>query len=238
MRRILCEQCVIRGRSVVQDIPVAELDAFRTYAMSSLYRRRQVVFHEGTQATGLYILCHGAVKLYQSDRFGRDHILGVLGAGAVLGEMPIGPDVCYAASAEALTDAQLCYLPRDGLTQLIHRYPAFGVRIIEALSTELSNARRRVRGLALKSAESRLAEWVLDMVEHTGEPTPNGAMRVPLEYSRREIAEMIGVSTETAIRLLGRLKQRQAITTSQGELVVTDSTKLRRLATQDSIDAA
>ncbi len=65
----------------------------------------------------------------------------------------------------------------------------------------------------------------------------NGSTKLTLNYSRRELAEMIGVSPETEIRLLCRLKTKRALTTRRRELIITDSEQLARLANQDSINA-
>ena len=237
MRQIDCEHCAIRTQGVIQDLPVEELDAFHRCGVSSLYKQRQVIFHEDTPATGLYILCRGAVKLYQSDRFGRQYTLDIAAPGDVLGEIPADPTACYSTSAEALTDSQLCYLPREPLVAFIQQHPMTGVRLLEALSKTVSTARTRVRALALKRAESRLAELLMQLAQAGGEATANGGTKLTLNYSRRELAEMIGVSPETAIRLLGRLKNKRAITTRRRELVITDSEKLARLANHDSITA-
>jgi CRP-like cAMP-binding protein len=237
MRKIDCEHCAIRTQSVIKDLPIDQLDAFRATGMSSLYKARQVIFHEDTPAAGLYILCHGAVKLYQSDRFGRQHTLDIAAPGDVLGELPVDPESTYSTSAEALTDSQLCYLPRERLVEFIQKHPMTGVRLLEAFSKSVTIARKRVRALALKRAESRLAELLVQLADAAGEPMGNGNTRLTLGYSRREIAEMIGVSPETAIRLLGRLKSKHAITTRHRELIITDAEKLGRLANHDSINA-
>lgn len=237
MRKTECEHCNMRGRSILKDVPADKLPAFRGCSTTMLYRRRQVIFHEGTPASGLYILCRGAVKLYQSDRFGHDHILHVATAGDILGELPMDATEPYSVSAEAITDAQLCFLPRDGLVKFIQESPMTGVRLIEALSKSVSTAHKKVRALALKRAENRLAELLLQLAEATGASNGDGATHIKLDYTRRELAEMIGVSTETAIRLLGSLKRRHAISVQRRELVITDPEKLARLANHDEVAA-
>ncbi len=235
MRKITCENCAIRSVSVVADLPDDKLDEFRSCGASAIYKPRQVVFHEGTPAGGLYIVCHGAVKLYQSDRFGRDYILGVASPGDVLGEMPLDPNEPYSVSAEALTETQLCYLPRERLVQFIQIHPMTGVRLIAALSKALSAARRKARDLALKRAETRLAELLNQLARTAVDSSSNGEMSFRLGYSRREVAEMIGVSTETAIRLLARLKRKKIIAGTQREIVITDLERLSRLATHGDL---
>jgi CRP/FNR family transcriptional regulator, polysaccharide utilization system transcription regulator len=233
MRIIPCEQCSIRSKSIAADIPADNLHEFRACTVLGFYRRRQVIFQEGTPANGLYIVCRGAVKLCQSDRFGREHILAVAEPGDVLGELPPDPAEPYSLSAEALTDTQVCFLPREHLSAFLRLHPTVGVHLVEALSKALSTARKKVRALALKPAESRLGELLLQLA---GRPeAANGHQRIALAYSRREIAEMIGVSTETAIRLLAQLKRKRAIEVQHRNVVITDLAKLRRLANRDSI---
>jgi len=235
MRKMLCETCQLRGRSVVCDLPLEVLADFRAAGTTVIYRPRQVIFSEGSPAVGLYVICHGAVKLYHSDRFGRDHILEIAEPGAVLGELSLDDMPNQSVSAEAIAESQLCFLPRERLIGFLQRYPAASVRLIAALSRELASARRKVRDLALKGAESRLASLLLQLAHANGDSTPGG--RLQLRYTRRDLAEMIGVSTETAIRLLGRLKQKHAINLERREVIISDTEKLTKLANYDETDA-
>jgi len=228
VRKISCDQCALRATSCIASEHLEEFDAS---GVTALYRRRQVVFHEGTPAEGLYVLCHGAVKLHQSDRFGREHILGIAEPGDILGELPLENGETYSVSAEALSESQLCYLPRARLVKYIRDHPMAGVKLIAALSKALSAARRKAGDLALKRAEVRLAELLVGFAARGGE-TRDGSTHVTLAYSRREIAEMLGVSTETAIRLLGGLRRKKMLRTESRKLVIADLERLKRLADQ------
>lgn len=232
MRRITCQQCTIRDLTCIADLPTDDLGEFQTCGVSGLYKPRQVIFHEGTPASGLYVLCHGTVKLYQSDRFGRDYIIDVMTPGAVVGELALDDGDVYSASAEALTEAQLSFLPRERLVRFIERHPHTGVRLIAALSKALAATRRKAGELALKRADARLADLLLRLAAHAPHAAGNGAgpPRIALTYSRRELAEMIGVSTETAIRLLSKLKSNRMIALHDHEIVISDLERLTRLA--------
>ncbi len=234
MRKIQCETCAVRSRCLVSDLPAQALQDFRAATASAVYKPRQVVFTEGSPATGLYLLCHGAVKLYHSDRFGHDHILEVTGPGAVLGELPADPEQRLSVSAETLSESQLCFLPRERLPAFLRDYPKSGMHLIAALSGELAAARRKVRDLALKSAEGRLAGLLVELARGSTPTSPANGTRV--RYKRRELAEMVGVSTETAIRLLSKLKHKRAITTAGRDIVIHDFQKLRQLAHYDDTE--
>ncbi len=233
MRKLQCETCPVRGEGSVCDLPPEVMADFRAVGTSSLYKPHQVVFTEGNPSAGLYLVCHGNIKLYHSDRFGRDHILEIAGPRSVLGEFTIEPDQPLSISAETLTETQLCFLPRERLVQFLHAHPATGVRLLQALSRELATARRKVRDLALKRAESRLAALLLQLARGDSDDQPE-PMR--LRHTRRELAEMIGVSTETAIRLLAKLRQEHAISINRRDIVISDVTKLSKIANYDDAD--
>jgi CRP-like cAMP-binding protein len=214
------------------DLPLDDLGEFQACRVAGLYKPRQVIFHEGTPAGGLYVLCQGTVKVYQSDRFGRHFIIDVVTPGSVLGELGSDDDEPYSASAEALTESQLAFLPRERLVCFLERHPKTAVRLVAALSKALAEARRKAGDLALKRADARLAHLLLRFAEDARRDgaAGDGPTRIRLAYSRRELAEMIGVSTETAIRLLGRLNRDRLIATYDGEVMITDVERLSRLA--------
>jgi CRP-like cAMP-binding protein len=235
MRRISCQECRVRHLTCIADLRIDEVGEFQGCAVTGLYKPRQVIFHEGTPASGLYVLCQGAVKLFQSDRFGREFIVDVATPGAVLGELGLEESDTYSASAEALTDAQLSFLPRGRLARFIERHPQTGVRLVATLSQALARARRKAGELALKRADARLADLLLHLADGA---VGHGPTRIRLTYSRRELAEMIGVSTETAIRLIGKLKRSRMIATDGGEVVITDVERLTRLAQHAALEGA
>lgn len=231
MRRISCESCTARSHSLVCDVPADVLGDLRAAGTAMLYRPRQVIFGEGTPSSALFLVCHGAVKLYHSDRFGRDHILEIAGPGALIGELSLDDGDAMSVSAEALTEAQVSSFPRERLAAFMQRHPETGVRFMAALSRELAVARRKARDLALKGAESRLAGLLLQLARAAGDVGPGQPLG--LRYSRRELAEMIGVSTETAIRLLAALKRKGAIRSDGRDVVLADVDRLVRIAQHD-----
>jgi CRP-like cAMP-binding protein len=236
MRRIACEQCPVRDASVAGGLPLTLLDGFRACTNVATYKPRQLLFHEGAPAAGFYVLCHGAVKLYQSDRFGRDYILDIVRPGDLLGEVGTEDGAAYSTSAEAMVESQASFLSRQHLARFLELHPTAGLRLVSALGTALARARRKTRDLAFKSAEGRLAELLIQLTDGAATAGSPGGLRMSLAYSRREIAEMIGVSPETAIRLLGRLRDRCVLSLEHRHLAIHDIDRLRRIARHADVD--
>lgn len=226
-----CESCPVRGHGVVCDLPLDTLADFRAAGTTTVYRPRQVIFAEGQPAPGLYVVCSGAVKLYHVDRFGREHVLDVVQPGAVVGEIALDRSQQVSVTAEAMSESQLSFIPGQSLPRFLERHPEAGMRMLVALSQALARAQRRVRELALKGAEGRLATLLLELAGAEDQPV---AVQPPrLRYKRRELADMIGVSTETAIRLLTKLKTKGVLASEGRDIVVRDIDQLRKIANQD-----
>jgi CRP-like cAMP-binding protein len=211
---------------VVCELPLEALADLRAAGTAAVYRKHQVVFAEGQPAPGLYVVCSGAVKLYHSDRFGREHVVDVVLPGAVIGEVSLDHAGRASVSAETVAESQLLVVPNDALPALLQRHPEAGMRMLVALSQALGRTQRKLRDLALKGAESRLAGLLVELGGgEEGKPLP--------PYKRRELADMVGVSTETAIRLLAKLKTKGVVGSEGREIVIRDCERLRRIASHD-----
>jgi DNA-binding transcriptional regulator LsrR (DeoR family) len=68
-----------------------------------------------------------------------------------------------------------------------------------------------------------------------GDDAERSAAADPLQprFTRRELAEMIGVSTETAIRLLAKLRRKGVIAVRGRDIRITDRERLARIAQHD-----
>lgn len=234
MRKISCDACRVRQSDGLCGLPTEEFGEFRQVASRLVFRPRQVVFTEAMPATGLYLVCHGTLKVYHADRFGHEHIVDIVGPGAVLGEFAADHTPLQSVSVEAVTECQLAYLPRERLVPFLKQSPILALKLIEALGRTLAATRIKARDLALKKAESRLAGLLLQL--SAGEGASDGD-ETQVRWRRRDLADMIGVSTETAIRLLSKLKRRGAVRSSGRDVVVCDGAMLAKLATRDDLDA-
>jgi CRP-like cAMP-binding protein len=225
------DSCAVGCQCAACAFPVDAPSDFRALAKRTVYSPRQLIFAEGAPSAGLYLVCRGAVRLYHSDPFGREHVLATVGPGALLGEFALDGARPVSISAQALPETELAFLPRARFEWLVRQHPETAMWLLDALSLELGRARRRVRDLTLKGAEARLAALLLELVG-AGKKQASGT-RIVLDYRRREIAEMIGVSTETAIRLLAKLHAKGVIAVHRRDVAITDAERLTRIASLD-----
>ena len=119
---------------------------------------------------------------------------------------PLFAEEPYQGTAEALEDTEICCIDKNAFFPTLSKNPKLSLAIIKKLSQELRSAEDLATSIAQKSVRERMAELLLMMKQAYGKKTKNGIL-IDLQLSREEIAEMIGVTQETAIRLLSEFKE-------------------------------
>lgn len=188
-----------------------------------------VIFREGMPAFGLYILCQGKVKLAKRTRGGHSQILKLLGPGEVLGEKTMFDRECYTCYAKALEDSLLVFIPREEFLAFLRRHPDVALRLLEKLSRESKVFGDRLVEITSRSARERVARALLELAQAFGQET-SGGWDIGVELPRAELAEMAGVSTETAIRVLSEFKEKGLVALPGRRIVIVKREELRALA--------
>ena len=102
------------------------------------------------------------------------------------------------------------------------------LQIIELLRQRLGEAHQAMRGLAAERVETRVARLLFKLADKTGGPG-DGGTRLGLQLTRQDIADMVGCTLETAIRVLSRWQKEGLIKTREGVITILKRQELRRL---------
>ncbi len=202
-----------------------EMDAKKT---TNTYKRGQTIFYEGNSPFGIYCVFSGKIKLFKSSSNGKQVILKILKAGDVMGYRSLFSSEPYAACAEVLDDAQVCFIPKDIFFKAITSDQATGWNVMKMLSRELGMAETKVTDMVTKSARMRMAELLLMLKEAYGKKDKKGIL-IDLRLKREELAEMTGITQETAIRLVNELKADGILHLEDHQIWVVSPEKLQEL---------
>lgn len=217
--RLDCQTCTSRLLGVLCDLGKEGVEECNSHKTTNCYKKGQVIFYEGNQAYGLYCVFEGRVKLYKTGVDGKQQIVRIAGPGDLLGYRSLFADEPYHATAEALEDAMICCVDKNAFFPVLAKNPALARNIITKLSRELRAAEDLATSIAHRSVRERMAELILMLKETYGKPTKKG-IRIDLELSREELAEMIGITQETAIRLISEFKKDGLIDVKEREITV------------------
>jgi CRP/FNR family transcriptional regulator len=189
----------------------------------------ELVFYEGLPAYGLYILCEGKIKVAKRLKGGRSQILKLLAPGEVLGEKTLFDQETYTCYAKALEPSRLMFIPREDFLAFMRKYPDVAFRLIEKLSRELKAFGDKLVEISAYSAKERMARVLLELAQAFGRETPEG-LDIGVELPRGEIAEMAGVTTETAVRILSEFKDQGILALPGRRIVILKPEELRSMA--------
>ncbi len=204
--------------SGLSDDELAELAAL---AVERRFGAGDSIFWEGDAPEWFYIVAEGQVKVIKHSSLGKEFIVAFFGPGEMVGEVAVFEDRPYPASAQAAVATRVLGIKREDLTAFLSGHPQVALRIINVLGGRLRDAQSRLRDMAGERVEQRLASLLLMLSSKLG-PT--------LPFTREEIAGMAGTTTETAIRVLSRLKNGGIIGSSRGRVIIRNETKLRLLS--------
>ncbi|MDD5629094.1 MAG: Crp/Fnr family transcriptional regulator [Elusimicrobia bacterium] len=224
-----CRDCDCRRRCFFNFLSPASLKRFRAQRQMRRYKTHQYIFQEGEPPQGLFILCVGDVKMTKSDQRGRELTLAYFSCGDLVGEVPFLGGEPYCASAETLRESVVCFLPKELVDCLAGQEPELYRRLLRRVSRLVCRTMDRAFGFALRSAEARLADFLLAI---KAPPAPAAALPCPgrPEYSRREIAQNLGLSPETVIRSLSSFQRRGWVRLAGKAVEIRDRPALLRMA--------
>jgi len=181
----------------------------------------EYVFMEGEAPHWLYMVAEGRVKVLKHSTQGKEFIISFFGPGEMFGEVAIFQDKPYPASAQAASELKVLAISREDFHAFLHSRPETVFRIIHVLSSRLRDAQVRLRDLAAERVEQRLARVLIMLVSRLGPVLP---------FTRQEIADMVGTTPETAIRLMSKLKDAGIIVSSRGRTEILDEARLREIS--------
>lgn len=214
------------GQSTLfRGLPEDELRQLERISEAREYEKGDVLFHEGMEGVGFYVVASGQVKVFKMSFDGREQILHILGTGDPLGEVPVFAGQTYPANAQALTKACLFFFPRQKLIALYKESPSLAMNMLAVLSRRLREFTILIENLSLKEIPQRLATYLLH--QHSLRPVSS---RVKLDVTKGVLSNILGTSQETLSRVLNKLSQEGLIDVHGKEISILQHERLQELA--------
>lgn len=224
-----CSHCQHVSHSVFQDMAPDQLQCIDHQKVCNVYKKGQVLFHEGNRPLGVYCVKAGKIKIYKMGTDGREQIVRLAGPGDLVGYRAFLGEEHYTCTATTLEDSQVCFVDRNSFQKVLRDNQDLSSNLIGLLSQELREAENMIRDMAQKSVRERLAEALIVLKNKFGmdESDPHC---LSAKMSREEIASFVGTATETAIRLLSELKDEGVIETQGKKIKILKPRELLAIA--------
>jgi CRP/FNR family transcriptional regulator, cyclic AMP receptor protein len=224
-----CLSCPIRGEHLFCNLSLQAGQRLNEIKSTAVYPKGTMLFIEGQQPRGVFVLCVGKAKLSTSSSDGKTIITKISEGGDVLGLNAVVSNRPYEVTAEMMEPGQANFIARDSLIQLMKDYPEVAVRIAQQLSRNYYTAYEEIRTLGLAASPSeKFARLLLSW--STKNTQDDGSSQVKLTLTHEEIAEMIGTTRETVSRLFSEFKKKQLMQRKGANLEIRSRFALEKIA--------
>ncbi len=182
-------------------------------------KKRQILYYDGDQPQGLYLVLQGSIKTIKLADDGRELMIGLFKTDDYLGIAALLAGENYNETAEVIEDAAVCLLPKESMLKLINHYPEVGNQFIKILSNNVRQKEEQLIELAYHSVRKRLAQTLMRLSKQSAD-------QMQFKVSRDELAAMAGTAVETVSRTLTDFKEEGIIDKKGGLIQVLDFNRL------------
>ena len=184
-----------------------------------------MIFQEGDNGNGIYIVETGKIKVFKLSLDGKEQILHIYGPGHTFGEVPVFQGKSFPASAMTLEPSGIIFLPRDRFVALITTTPALGMNMLADLSRRLRAFTVQIEALSLKEVPARLAAYFLTLSKEQ-----KNKKKVRLPISKAQLSNLIGTTPETVSRMLKKMSDAGLIQVQTRTIEILDAEGLNELS--------
>jgi CRP-like cAMP-binding protein len=208
-------------------LPRKQLEELAMIVLSQNVKRGQMIFAEGDEGAGFYVLTSGRAKIFKLSPDGKEQILHIMPPGEPFGEVAVFAGEPFPAYAEAIEDGAALFFPRAAFIDLIRTNPSLSLNMMAILSRRLRKFAATIEALSLKEVPGRLADHFL----YLGKQGKEEDEWLTLDISKNQLAGLMGTIPETLSRILARMIKDELIETSgQRRIRILDRTGLKELA--------
>lgn len=220
---------LVRRIAIFRGLTLKDRQRIAAVARVREFNRRDTLFSEGDPSTFLYSVLSGRVKVFKMTPRGADVILEIFGHGDSVATVAVYESRPYPASAVAIEPTTCLLVPRQAFLSLLECHPSLVRGLLVGLTNRLVELTDRLAELSGGHIEARLARLFLKLVDDIGQPRADGVF-IPMLLSRQELADTIGTTVETSIRMMSRWRKEEIVRTEKDGFVVLDRDALESLA--------
>jgi CRP-like cAMP-binding protein len=206
------------------------LDFIKHFSKKLDFPAKGIIFKQGDEATGVYFVDHGKVKISTSLGNQNEKLIRLAADGDIFGHRGLYGDWTYPITAQALTPTSVTLIPKEILVQALKANQELTYQLMIFFAEELRLSETRNM---LLPARSKVSAAILMNYETFGLESENGT-KLSYTISRQDIANHAGLTYETVIRELGQLNEMGIIKISGKALHVLQPDLLKAIATGKS----
>lgn len=226
--KVACEDCRLSEICLPKGLESSEMEKLdgivgRGHPLS----RGEVLYHQGDKLHSLYAIHSGSLRSYTVTQDGTEQTLGFYLPGELVGLDGL-ENSSHSCTTVALETTSVCELPFDRLQSLCADLPSLQYQMLRLLGKELSSDHDVLLLLGTRTAEERLAAFLLSLSKRFTE-RGFSATEFNLSMSRHDIANFLGVAVETVSRQFSNFDKERVLQVKHRNVIILDMEKLQQI---------
>lgn len=183
------------------------------------FMKNDTILYEEDTNKYMYIILDGKVKVMQMSDEGKETILAMHRAGEFFGEMSLIDGKTMPATVIATENTVTAIISREDFYSLIFTQSKLLEGLLKILCSRLRKSWDLIQILNFNNAKQRLKMLFYQLSDEYGVQTPAG-MTLDIRLTHRDIANMAGITRETATRIIDRWQK-------DGEIAILENKNIR-----------
>jgi CRP/FNR family transcriptional regulator len=203
-----CSKCPIRALALFADLQEKDFTLIHRPIAELRLPRRAAVYHQGEDAAAVFTIRSGLLKLEYTQADGSRRIVRLLRRGDTAGlESLVNQQ--YRHTAVALQRMSVCRVPSEVVERLNRDTPRICRQLMQRWQKAVDDADAWLTGLSTGAARVRVARFVL----YLAESSDDGRFSL---VNREDMGSVVGISKESASRVVAEFKRNGLITSLGG----------------------
>ncbi|MEE9337388.1 MAG: Crp/Fnr family transcriptional regulator [Methylococcaceae bacterium] len=197
-----------------------ELNQLLKLSTEFSYTKGQIIFQKGDTGDSLLAVLEGEVSISANSEDGKEIILNTIPQGEMFGEVACIDSIERSATATSVSHCTLLAINRNDFIPFLKTNPEIAIELLKALCLKLRTTSDRVETVGLLPVHIKLARFLLNASEKSGQETTNGLL-LDWKKPQQVIGNEIGTSRESVNRLLNQWKKQKILSLGGQSLSIT-----------------
>lgn len=215
---------LLSQNEIFAELGPEELIALSAHCRLQQIRRGEVLFHAGSPATHVYMIMFGSTKLVRSNAEGRERIVHLLLSGELFGAAVALQRGMFPVSAVSLEHTGVIEIAAPTFKTVFMKHPKIGQTLVAQMGERMLQAHAD-RVMSFDSVDKRVAAFLTDLL-HRSCSRFGPTTRIPVPLTRQDIADRVGTTVETVIRILSDWSKENLVLTEKKQIEIPDTEKL------------
>jgi len=219
-----CENCVMRNL-ITSYVPEEDNDVLCRVRRQKSFKKGEIIVKQGDPIIDFFYIKSGIVKLSATTESQRTHIISIAKPHDYISLLTVFHGKQYAYTMTAIEYTEICIFPLNLIIDMAMRYSNLAIGLLKKSSKTSDDIIDRFVQNNSRNLRGRIAMTLLDFSK---EIYKSRIFELPI--SRKEIAELIGMTTENVIRILSEFKKEEIIRIEGKEIEILDFERLQLIS--------